>query len=61
MVRLDILVSNKYSKKWCCAAETPTEVRRCKLHIVLDSNSPHFALCVKKPSIHELRNFGCDI
>ena len=43
MVRGGRLESNQHAKKWCCSAETSSEVRRCKLHSALDNTSPQFA------------------
>ena len=45
----------------CCAAEASADVHRFKINNGLDNNSPHFVWYGKKPSIHELRKFGCDI
>ena len=61
MLRVGLLDSNKHGLKWCCAAETSAEVHRCRIHNDIDNISPYFAWYGKKPSIYELRKFGCDI
>ena len=61
MVRSVLLENNQHENKWCYAAETSTEVYRCKLHSELDNASPHFAWDGKNPSIRVLRTVGCDI
>ena len=61
MVRAALLVSNHHENKWCCEAETSSEVHRCIINSALENISPHFSWNGKKPIIHELRTFGCDI
>ena len=61
MVRSGLLDSNKNEKKWSCAVETSVQVHRCRMHSALDNISTHFSWYGKKPKIHELRAFGCDI
>ena len=61
VVRSGLLGINQHEKKWCRAAETSDEVYRCKIHSELDNTSPHFSRYGKRPSIHEIRTFGCDI
>ena len=36
-------------------------VHRCRIHSALDNISDHFSQHGKKPSIHELRTFRCDV
>ena len=61
MVISYLLDSNQHENKWCCEARISAKVHRCRTHIALENISPHFAWYGKKPSIHELRTFGCDI
>ena len=61
MVRAGLLDSNKHENKWCCAAETSAEVHRFRIHSALDNISTYFECYGKKPSIHQLRIFVCDI
>ena len=61
MVREVLLGSNHHENKWFCEAETPAEVYICKLHSALENTSFQFAWYGKKPIIHELITFGCDI
>ena len=61
MVIAGLLDSNQHENKWFCAAETSAELYRCKLHSALYNKSHHFSWYGKNISIHELRNFGCDI
>ena len=42
IVREGIIEINQHENKWSCAVETSAEVHKCKLHSVLDNNSPHF-------------------
>ena len=61
MVISGIIDNNQQEKKWSCASETSSKVYRCKIHSELDNTSPHFACYGKKPRIHHLITFGCDI
>ena len=61
MVIASLIDSNQHAKKWLCASETSEEFHRCIIHSGLDNTSPHFAWYVKKPSIHKIITFGCDI
>ena len=61
MLRSGLLESNQHANKWCCAADTSAEFHRCKIHSALDNKSPQFSWYGKKPGIHRLRTFGCDI
>ena len=56
MLRVGLIDINQNANKWCCAEETPEEFHRCK-----HNNSPHGSWYEKKPIIHEIRNFVCDI
>ena len=60
MVRAGLIDSDQHEKIFCIE-ETSAEVHICIIHSALDNISPHFVCYFKKPSIHELRNFGCDI
>ena len=53
--------SNQHKNKWCCAAEIYAEVYTCKIHSALHNASPHFAWYAKRPSIHKIIAFECDI
>ena len=61
MVVSGLLDINQHEKTWCCAAEKSAEVHRNIIHSALENISPHFAWYGKKPSINEIRIFGCDI
>ena len=61
MVKSGLLDSNQHENKWCCAAETSAEIHKCRIQSALYNKSPHFEWYGKKPSIHEIRTFGCDI
>ena len=56
-----LIYSNHHSNKWYFASETSSEVYICKIHSVLDKVTPNFPWCGKRPSINEIRSFGCDI
>ena len=52
---------NQDENKWCCAAETPAEVYKRKIHRTLDNTPPHFACYGRRPNIYELWTFGCSV
>ena len=59
VVRSSLLGSNQHENKWCCAAETYSEVYRWKFHSALDNASPNFAWYGNNTIICELRSSGC--
>ena len=61
MVGADPFGSNQHGNIWLGADKISTEVCRFKLHSKLGNASPHFSWYDKRPKIHELREFGCDI
>ena len=57
MVISGFFYSDQHTNKWCCIAETSSEVHICKIHSELDNTSLHFAWYGQNPSIHELITF----
>ena len=61
MVISGLIDSDQHANKWCCTAETSSEVHRCKLRSVLENTLSHFEWYGQNPIIHEIRKFVCDI
>ena len=61
MIIAGFIDSDQHEKKWCCVSDTSEEVHICKIQSALDNIPPNFACYDQNTSIHELRNFGCDI